>query len=165
MDLLNKVLDILYAVESAMNMVLEELRKQGETRSGGYLTLFNATNKQMVFSIPLGEIPKEKEEKYRTLSLEKAIRLSGKLDDGDASSWQSRDPEKQQWGGAVSIGEGFILSFSGLPELADEALVLLIAMDATENEGLMMPVAEQIARTSDNKLFQVIMGILPSTSE
>lgn len=54
-------------------------------------------------------------------ALEKSRRLREHPD--HLSSWQSRDPSSNKWGGAIRVGQ-FILSFSGLPELVDEALML-----------------------------------------
>lgn len=94
---------------------------------------------------------------YYELSQEKALRLMrGVVNDGTnhVSSWQSRRPENNQWGGAVR-DEDTILSFSGLTEHADEALTLLVAME----NGLMSPeAAEKIAQMSDNKFFSLVRG-------
>jgi hypothetical protein len=46
---------------------------------------------------------------------------------GHVSSWESRDPGHDRWGGAIRI-EDLIFSFSGLPELADEALMLGVGL-------------------------------------
>lgn len=63
----------------------------------------------------------EKGKQSFDFSLEKGRRLIEHPD--HLSSWQSRDPDNSKWGGAIRVGE-FILSFSGLPELVDEALML-----------------------------------------
>lgn len=42
------------------------------------------------------------------------------------ASWQSHDPDNDQYGGAIRVKGGF-LSFSGLPEHADEALCIGLA--------------------------------------
>lgn len=77
---------------------------------------------------PVGIVKPEKAEKYFDLSAEKATRLNRMYDErGDLSSWQSRNPDQQQWGGAIIAG-GWVLSCSGLPELWDEAVMLATAV-------------------------------------
>ena len=44
------------------------------------------------------------------------------------SSYESRDPDKDMWGGAVSLGAREpIFSVSAYPEYSDEALSLIVA--------------------------------------
>lgn len=85
--------------------------------------------------------------RYRSFAQEKAFRLMSRP--GDVSSFQSRDEAKERWGGAVRAGT-YILSFSGLPELMDEAVMLATAVrlgliDRTE--------AVRIAALSGNPYF------------
>ena len=84
---------------------------------------------------------------YRVFAQEKALRLLSRPD--DVSSFQSRDESEQRWGGAIRAGS-YILSFSGLPELMDEALMLAVALHL----GLIDRVeAERIAALSHNPFF------------
>lgn len=77
---------------------------------------------------PVGMVKSEKAKKYFDLSAEKATRLNRMYDErGDLSSWQSRNPDEQQWGGAIIAGD-WVLSCSGLPELWDEAVMLATAV-------------------------------------
>ena len=110
-------------------------------RTGGHFTEKRTTiTSESVFLciIPVGIIPPEKQEKYYLLSREKADRLWKNFRDSDhLSSYESRDetfffPEYKQawgkWGGAIIIDGYFtIYSFSGFPELLDEAFVCWVA--------------------------------------
>ena len=94
----------------------------------------------IIFTIPFGEIPEEKRQKYFELSQEKATRLFSQvnmhLPDGHTSSFQSRNEENEQYGGAIYVNchsTVFILSFSGMPELIDEAMMLVLADKLSRN--------------------------------
>lgn len=63
----------------------------------------------------------DKKVKYRKLAAEKAMRLREHPE--HVTSWQSRDPDHDRWGGAIRTNDGWVFSFSGLPELWDEALL------------------------------------------
>ena len=100
----------------------------------GYLTLMEAVNGEIVFTLPFGEIPEEKREKYYELSQEKATRLFSQvimhLPNGHTTSYESRNEEENKYGGAVYLhgySTSIILSFSGMPELIDEAMMLVLA--------------------------------------
>jgi hypothetical protein len=90
-----------------------------------------------------GRIPKDKIWKYWRLATEKSYRLS--IHPEHVSSWQSRDGETK-WGGAIRVEE-YILSFSGLPELWDEALMLLTARVSSHMKS---EIAESVASISSN---------------
>jgi hypothetical protein len=93
-------------------------------RCGGY---FSASKYGVVEQALVGIVEdEEKRKKYSKFSYEKNERLFN--NSGDVSSWQSRNPETDAWGGSIRAEEGVLLSFSGLPELADEAIVLVIAV-------------------------------------
>ncbi len=89
----------------------------------GYLSIFDPADGRLLFSIEIGKCPKEKFTGYARNSLEKGQRLA--CHSTHLSSWQSRDPKEQKWGGAIRAK--YIVSFSGLPEHADEALCIAIA--------------------------------------
>lgn len=84
---------------------------------------------------------------YRMFAQEKAWRLLSRP--SDASSYQSRDEAHEKWGGAIRAGD-YILSFSGLPELVDEALMLVLAVRL---ELIGRAEAERIAALSHNAYF------------
>ncbi len=77
-----------------------------------------------------GTYAEEKALKYWEFAQEKADRLANHFDKGHLSSYQSRAPEKMRWGGAIRTPGGWILSFSGFPELMDEAFMLSVARQA-----------------------------------
>ncbi|MFA5644582.1 MAG: hypothetical protein WC928_03610 [Patescibacteria group bacterium] len=119
-----------------MPLILDESRgvsdmEDRETDRRGYLTLLDGLSGKIIFTVPFGEIPDEKREKYFEFSQEKAKRLFENFSKkGHTTSFQSRDEEKQQYGGAIYINYhsgAIILSFSGMPELIDEAIMIVLA--------------------------------------
>ena len=118
-------------------------------KNSGYCTIISVADGRVLLSFQVGHCPREKFEKYYSFSHEKAQRLRKFVFDGHVSSWQSRDESAGQWGGAISAGS-VIFSFSGLPELADEAIMLMAAVTC----NFMSPeTAIEIARISGNKFF------------
>lgn len=136
--------------------VLATMRKNGlidESRTGGYMTVLSLTDRPPTTALLVAEIGEltdpEKIKKYHDFSREKADRLRLNIAMGHSSSWQSRNPDENHWGGAIRAG-GAILSFSGLPELADEALTLEVA----RRLGMLShELCLQIAQTSNNEIF------------
>ncbi len=99
---------------------------QNPEKVSGYLTVRRASDGLIMTISAFGEMPPEKVAKYQEKSLEKSDRLLAHPD--HISSWQSRHPEEGQWGGAIrATSADRVISFSGLPELIDEALVLVLA--------------------------------------
>ncbi len=74
----------------------------------------------------IGTPTKDKALKYWEFAQEKADRLANHFDEGHLSSYQSRAPEKMRWGGAIRSPGDWVLSFSGFPELMDEAFMLAV---------------------------------------
>ncbi len=78
-----------------------------------------------------GELPENGTRSFEIVR-EKAARLAGFP--SHVSSWQSRHPEKFEYGGAVRIvrpeSHIGILSWSSFPELVDEAYMLAVAVEA-----------------------------------
>lgn len=89
----------------------------------GYLSIFDPADGRLIFTAEIGKNPLEKFAGRLRNSLEKGQRLAGLPT--HLSSWQSRDEKKEKWGGAIRCR--YIVSFSGLPEHADEALCIAIA--------------------------------------
>lgn len=149
-------------------LTLESLSKLGDTEQEycGYLTLRDDVTGRVMFVAQIGTCPDDKAEKYFALSLEKGQRLFQKRE--HVSSFQSRDPdalinhngetfEWGSWGGAVRLGpsEGYlILSFSGLPELLDETLMLALSVRMGLLKGSK---AKVIANLSQNPHFLPLM--------
>lgn len=95
----------------------------------------------------IGKVPKDKLHKYWTFAEEKANRLSNNIPiSRHVSSWQSRNTQYEQWGGAIKTPR-HIYSFSGFPELYDEAFMLVLACELSH---LSVEDAQAIAVTSAN---------------
>ncbi|MBI2013324.1 MAG: hypothetical protein HYS87_00600 [Candidatus Colwellbacteria bacterium] len=124
------VASLLPELRDAFAKILAVLPPDEKHRSGGYFCLrpLGLECAPVVVS-QIGTITDPvKARKYFELAQEKANRLDAHIKTmGHKSSWQSRDPAKNQWGGAI-FANGWIFSFSGLPELADEAAMVLVAM-------------------------------------
>ena len=93
-------------------------------KKSGYLTIRRKSDGRVIVLFEIGDCPQFKAKKYFELSMEKGGRLFHHP--GHVSSWQSRDPEKGRWGGAIATNE-LIVSFSGFTESLDEAAVLVFA--------------------------------------
>ncbi len=127
------------------------------TRIGAALTIFNTDPaKPLNFTAFVGAPPSDKAQMYYGFSIEKARRL---LDcSPDLSSYQSRDPENEKWGGAIR-SEPIIISISGFPELWDEAIGLAMAVQAS---SLDLSKAREIAAISGNPHFERLLEKLPA---
>ncbi len=119
--------------------------RESMNKRGGYLTVLNQLRGgEIVLMAKVGQVSAEKCLKYKTLSAEKAWRLHSRL--GNWTSFETRDesaqvrvidegrphrdPYLEQWGhwaGAVR-GHRYIWSFSGFPEMLDEAMVFALAI-------------------------------------
>lgn len=143
--------EIISSVEFSVRKVCALLRKEGEpSKPRGYFTVVNIATSAPVLIAKIGKVPLDKLEKYQLYSREKALRLSIKMKSHNhMSSWESRIPEDGKWGGAVFAGRGLIFSFSGLPELADEAAML----DVVRRFHDFFPQAREIAKKSNNKYY------------
>lgn len=120
-------------LEWIINTFSREIVSWPTDRKGVYLCLADSSGFPLVISA-IGEVPEDKRQRYFDLCQEKALRLANNAN--HLSSYQTRNPEKDLWGGAIRCQEeGLIISCSGLPELADESLVMAIARDFFEAEG------------------------------
>ncbi len=94
----------------------------------GYLCLipYQSSFDQPVHAlVSFGDIPHDKRKGRASRAQEKLLRLLNG-DRNHVSSWQTRNPELSQYGGAIRVGD-WILSFAGLPEALDEVFMLLVA--------------------------------------
>ena len=98
------------------------IRKDGP--DAGYFTIRDSISGQPLQPIPIGVCPDDRVEKCFRLSLEKGERLF--INKTHVSSFQSRDIANKKYGGAITF-PNLIISFSGLPELVDEAVMLVLA--------------------------------------
>ena len=123
------IFKLFQALDQALHYCLVHSDNNDKIRQAGYFTLRDIATGRVIFTIILGDVPKEKQEKYLQLSLEKGDRLykNYKSNFKNFSSWQTRNPDKDLWGGAIRAGK-YVLSFSGLSELLDEAFVLEVAL-------------------------------------
>jgi len=94
-------------------------------KNGGYFCIRDRKDNRVLLMMQVGEVAPEKVDMCFALAQEKGERLF-EMRGLHKSSWQSRNPEADKWGGAIIVGD-LILSFSGLPELADEAAMLRLA--------------------------------------
>ncbi len=116
--------------EQTFPHALQLLDKNERRRRGGYFCVADALGEvQDLFLV--GEVVREKAFRYRELAKEKVRRLA--THPGHRTSYQSRNPALDFWGGAVRIPHPkriALLSFSGLsPDSLDEALVLMVAIE------------------------------------
>jgi len=131
-------------------------------KSGGFLT-FGLKDFEQNYMGFIGEVPMEKQLKYSRLSQEKAYRIYSdwlrNIDDLKEvfSSYQTRNPDLNMWGGAVLFEHKYvapnIISFSGLSEVADEALSFILGHSfgfTKGNEELF----EKVKKTSDNPVIE-----------
>ena len=145
---------VLEKTEDTFEVAMELM--QEPSRTGAALTIFNMdAEKSICFTAIVGVPPKEKLQKYYGFSIEKARRLLALPD--NVSSYQSRDPENDRWGGAIR-SEPIIISISGFPELWDEAISLTMAVRAS---SLRLETAREIAAISGNPHFERLFHKLP----
>lgn len=120
-------------------------------RKGGVVTYYSV--EEGIEHMKVGEISDMvSAERYFSFSREKILRL--KAHPEHISSFQSRDIEKEMYAGAIRAIR-CILSLSGLPELGDEAVMLVVALDL---DLIKYDEAVKIAAISKNQFFQPLYG-------
>ena len=114
--------------------MLEALRDVSdfEGKEGGMFCLLDEqTGEFLVEPTIIGQIVNGKAEIYTSFCQEKARRLLEHIKNGRDNqhwlSWESRNPDLDQWGGAICDENFHIWSFSGLTEEQDEALMIMSA--------------------------------------
>lgn len=132
-------------------------------RTGGYAVIMNLADGSY-YQFPVGILQPGKLEKYMKFSMEKARRLRCRVlgaHPNEFSSWQSRDEAKERWGGSIITGRRrdrpssrWIFSFSGLPQLADEAFSLAFAVYLRKMTG---ETAMNIADFSENRYLPAML--------
>lgn len=147
------------ALDQALHYCLVHLQNNDKIRQSGYFTLRDITSGRVIFILMLGQVPNEKQEKYLQFSLEKGDRLykDYKKNFKNFSSWQTRDPDKDKWGGAIRAGK-YVLSFSGLSELLDEALVLEIALTMNWENPYRLYEISQVSKNNFYRYFNASDG-------
>jgi hypothetical protein len=121
-------------------------------KKGGYLTIRDRADGEILLVVRIGDFPHQKANKYLRLSLEKGERLYHHQAQGHVSSYQSRDEAKGRYGGAI-IANGLIVSFSGLPEKMDELAVLALAKFL---RWITNDQANEIAKISNNSSWPML---------
>lgn len=125
-------------------------------RTGGYLAVYPykpGRNNEAVVQIPpflvvgVGPtMPPEQAEMSFELCQKNGRRLL--MNPDHVSSWQTRNAEEGQYGGAIRAND-YVFSFSGLTEIADEAVLVETCLSL----GLLSTlVAERIVEASANPL-------------
>ncbi len=125
----------------------------------GYFTLLNGDTGSINFTVPFGVIPVDKDNKYFKLSQEKALRLfyfiNKNMNVFHTSSFESRNEEEGKFGGAIFADyhcNWSIFSFSGMPELIDEAMMICLAMFLSETSAY--PIIQKIEAISRNPYWE-----------
>lgn len=110
---------------------------------GGWLYILAQTDSQWLteLHVCMGDFPQffpsERNDRYRNNSCEKAHRLSEHP--YHYTSRESRKPEASQYGGAIRLpDQALIISFSGFPEVDDEALLHTAAYNLRLSNGAMV---------------------------
>jgi hypothetical protein len=124
----------------------------GET--GGYFCIADGESGLPIVLTPFGTQTPEQARSTLRNAQEKPRRLATHPE--HRASWQSRRPEKEEWGGAVR-GRAHLFAFSGFPEPVDEAAMALVAEAAGE---LSKDEAAAIAGTSGNEILDRLRDAL-----
>lgn len=150
----NKFLNTADAVMQRF-LVLKE--NPDKTRTGCYMAIMEDGKMKIVIELLVCQL--ETADGCFEISQEKVRRLHGHLIDGHMSSWESRVFKNGKYGGAVSssvnspmidTGKEVIGSVSGLVELGDEAVVLVLWVLF---KFLTFKEALKIIKKSENHLF------------
>jgi len=155
-------------LDALLHLFIEKVGKDAlDAHTGGYFSVRCIDCEDTVISQKVGKVCSDKKEKYSCLSPEKSLRLKKNLHNEHLTSYESRNPEGNvlvgqenrieqwgHWGGAVYISKYFIFSFSGLPELLDEAFVCFLGM----RSGLMSrsQFVEVKKRRTDNPYLKLL---------
>jgi len=141
---------------TALDSMVRKISSQGDfttfdlhAKTGGYLTITDSiTGNPLLISL-ISKINNGNDRKYFEFSQEKAQRLHNrKRKYSEKTSWESRDEEKMRFAGAF-VFQNFIYSFSGFPELVDEAILFVAKLFIAPNKERLL-------------LFQYIMDIYNS---
>jgi hypothetical protein len=128
-------------------------------RKGGYFCA-QESNFNIPFLISqIGEPDEIKKKKYFLFSQEKAFRIY--IICGTETSWQSRNEKEEKWGGAIRVGK-YIFSFSGFPELVDEAVMIVLALRL---RIINLETAQKLGSYSNNPYITQLYSSLPLCSE
>ena len=142
----NPTFDLVRMLEVLFDIALEYCGEHD--KSGGHFLLALETGAPFTLQrVDIKGLTEERAAATREYAQEKVNRLLEH--ESHCASRLSRDPDQKKWGGAIRINGGF-MSFSGLPEYADEALCLRLAVLF---ELLPSDRAVAIAQTTKNPFF------------
>jgi hypothetical protein len=143
-------------IEALLGEARQHMNGDDRVREGGWFCLLDVRQPpgwMVRVHERIGQLQTDKEAKYREFSLEKATRLASHPE--HTTSRESRDEAAAQYGGAIHA-HGYILSFSGLPEVWDEAIMLQAAILC----DLLTPdEARRISNAEISRLLQKLDGV------
>ncbi len=165
-------------IESAVDTVAQRLGDE-HRHKGVYARLYvlrshqpPAGNLLQIFGAWVGGNSNiKKSSRCRELSKEKGFRLAESFIDNNESisSYETRDEARNQWGGAILLDcwvrefnpgpSHLIFTCSGLPELGDEAAMLLTSTNMPWGVGLRE--IQDIVQVSKNGLACELLGLRP----
>jgi hypothetical protein len=121
-------------------------------QEGGMLTILNSHNGEIRMETdPIGFFFSHEKTKYALFSREKGKRLFE--NHPNVSSFESRNPDEKKFGGAI-VAQHLIVSFSGLPEVGDEAVCLVLAVHF---KWLTLAESAKITAISKNIYFELLL--------
>ena len=149
---------ILGIVEKVVDVSIDTFGDQEgwEFSFGSVFCLLEAATKLPFLRVDVALVRNDQREEFHRLVMEKAVRLADNASviGRSSSSFQTRNPEKNQLGGAIAT-QHFIFSFGGgLPELGCEAAALVVAVKTVELEDWE---AKTIAQSSENPYFERLL--------
>lgn len=125
---------LLSVAERVVDVALELIKNSGiNDKTGGIFYCLNWSTGKFLLMANIGYNDPKQVPARMAVAQEKAYRtflLTGRT--SFVTSYDSREPALGLWGGAVGIqsrkGDDLVLSFSGLPELWDEAAMFVTAV-------------------------------------
>lgn len=127
----------------------------GTMRQGGFFCVLDDSGERKLF-LAAGHPDPQKLNGYRMNAHNKCLGMLERANDGNCvSSWYFRDhgAHPPQYGGGIKLSGGAFMSFSGFPELVDEAFCIHVA----RRFGLIDEMREHdIVQTSGNTLMQEV---------
>jgi hypothetical protein len=149
---------IMEAAEQCLTTVLNSELYPEPLRQGGYLSIRDGNSNDILLVLLVGDVGPTERMRHYHQSLEKGNRLFQHLRtfERHVSSSETRDPEKARFGGAIAAyrnEQPLVVSFSGLTEQADEALMLALCINM---QWLSRSFAYDIATNYKNTLYTTI---------
>lgn len=125
--------------DCVINVASKMVEAEKKEKRGGYLVVLEVASGSIELILRLNYFNSAKAPKYIEFAMEKASRLylcikgTEEGDERSLTSYATRNPANDKWGGAI-YGKELIFSFSGLPELYDEAAMFVVAIHLGELE-------------------------------